>query len=108
MIAKKLYERASKSNEEMTDEKYINFLIRRAEIEADKGAYSLTVELHREAFQYKTLITQELVKEGFGVSTGYLKHERNELLDKFFVTLDWGKSEPNEPCHELGCYRTII
>ncbi len=25
-----------------------------------------------------------------------------------FVTLDWGKSEPNEPCHELGCYRTII
>ncbi|HDR7922577.1 hypothetical protein [Bacillus paranthracis] len=107
MIAKKLYIRASKNSEEMTDEKYINFLIRMAEIEADKGAYSLTIELHREAVQYRTLITQELVKEGFGVSTGYLKHERNELLDKFFVTLDWEKSEPNEPCHEVGCYTVI-
>ncbi|MDX5808233.1 hypothetical protein [Bacillus cereus group sp. BfR-BA-02730] len=100
MIAKKLYERASENSKEMTGKKYIDFLIRMAETRADKGAYVLTIELNREAIQYRNQITEELIREGFEISTKYLRHVRNECLDKFFVTLAWEKAEPTEPCHE--------
>ncbi|MFJ8531145.1 hypothetical protein [Bacillus sp. NPDC094106] len=53
MIAKKLHERASKNNKEMTSKKYIDFLIRMAETEVDKGAYSLTVELDRKVVPHR-------------------------------------------------------